>query len=205
MKRELIAILLALSATLFTAACGGDPAAIADNDAPDGTADALLDDTDADPLAPVQALFDGAVIADDLMTVTVPADSPLYYETCTAIPYLRADGQTERMKNNPWECNVVTTSLCGYWLDDAYHNATGPGCDVIECVAAAGESFSAFIGNYESDGTKAIPEGSATYQCSDAPIAKAIPYTGKFTAELRFYRDADCQEPLFATASFDNQ
>lgn len=182
MKRELIAILLAFSALLFITACGGDA-------------------SDPDD---IDAILNSADIANDVMTLAIPKESTLYYQTCMPLPLLRADGQNERMKNNPEECDVVATSLCGYWMNGQYTRATGPGCDMVECVKAAGKSFSEFIGSYETDGTKTLSEEYTNAQCTDAPISKAVPHTGKFTAEARLYTDAACQKPVTATAEFNN-
>ena|GEM_PF-5063245 len=182
MKRELIAILIALNALLFITACGGDA-------------------SDPDD---IDAILNSADIADDLMTVTIPKGSTLYYQTCMPLPILRADGKSERMNNYPWECNRTATSLCGYWINGFYTTAIGPGCDMVECKKAAGESFSEFIGNYVTDGSLPIPEGRTNDHCTDAPITKAVPYTGKFSAEVRLYTDAACTELVTATAEFNN-
>ena len=68
----------------------------------------------------ISDILENAQIGNNSITITFSDESVFYYQTCMPLPVLKEDGKSERMSNNPWECDVVATSLCGYWLDDEY-------------------------------------------------------------------------------------
>jgi len=152
----------------------------------------------------INDILENAQIANNSITVTFSDESVFYYQTCMPLPVVKEDGKSEKMKNNPWECYIEATSLCGYWLDDEYQLPSGPGCDIVECKKAAGLSFVEFIGNYTAEEFKDIPEEHENSSCEKAPVSVAVPYKGKFTAELTLFTDENCKESVTASASFEN-